>query len=220
MSLVIFDLDNTLLRGDSDYLWGKYLIEKGAVDREYHQQQNDRYYQEYLNGQMDIMAFLHFQLAPLSRIPLPDLLKLREDFISDCIKPIITDEAKALVEKHRQKSDNLLIITATNDFVTRPIADLFAIDELIATNAECINGQYTGKVSGIPSYQQGKVTRLHSWLIDTDNNLRDSWFYSDSHNDLPLLKEVDNPVAVNPDPQLAAYAEQAGWQIIHLSAPE
>lgn len=220
MSLAIFDLDNTLLRGDSDYLWGKYLIEKGAVDGEYHQQQNDRYYQEYLNGQMDIMAFLDFQLAPLSRIPLTDLLQLREEYINECIKPIITDEAKALVEKHRQQNDSLIIITATNDFVTRPIADLFAIDELIATNAECINGRYTGKVSGIPSYQQGKVTRLHSWLSDTDNNMRDSWFYSDSHNDLPLLKEVDNPVAVNPDPQLAAYAEQAGWQIMHLSAPK
>ncbi len=219
MALAIFDLDNTLLRGDSDYLWGLYLIDKGAVDRESHQLQNERFYQEYLNGQMDIMAFLRFQLAPLSQIPLPELLQMREEYINDCIKPIITDEAKALVEKHRQQGDTLLIITATNDFVTRPIADLFGIDELIATNAEHINGRYTGKVSGIPSYQQGKVARLHSWLTDNDGSMRDSWFYSDSHNDLALLQEVDNPVAVNPDPQLAVHAEQSGWQIIHLADP-
>ena len=219
MALAIFDLDNTLLRGDSDYLWGMYLIEKGAVDRESHRQQNERFYQEYLNGQMDISAFLLFQLAPLSHIPMPELLQMREEYINDHIKPIITDEAKALVEKHRQQGDTLVIITATNDFVTRPIADLFDIDVLIATNAECINGRYTGKVSGIPSYQQGKVTRLHSWLTDNDGSMRDSWFYSDSHNDLPLLQEVDNPVAVNPDPQLAVHAEQSGWQIIHLADP-
>ncbi len=220
MALAIFDLDNTLLRGDSDYLWGMYLIEKGAVDRESHQQQNERFYQEYLNGQMDIKAFLRFQLAPLSCIPMPELLQIREEYINDRIKPIITDEAKALVEKHRQQGDNLLIITATNDFVARPIAGLFGVDELIATNAECINGQYTGEVSGIPSYQQGKVTRLHNWLTESASSMHDSWFYSDSHNDLPLLQEVDNPVAVNPDPQLAAYAKQSGWQVIQLAEPK
>jgi len=219
VALAIFDLDNTLLRGDSDYLWGMYLIEKGAVDRAFHQQQNERFYREYLNGKMDIRAFLRFQLAPLSRIPIPELLQMREEFINGHIKPIITGEAKALVEKHRQQGDTLLIITATNDFVTRPIADLFDIDELIATNAECINGQYTGNVSGTPSYQEGKVTRLHSWLTETDNNLRDSWFYTDSYNDLPLLQEVDNPVAINPDPRLAKYAKQSGWQILNLTAP-
>ncbi len=220
MALTIFDLDNTLLRGDSDYLWGLYLIEKGAVDRDSHQQQNEKFYQEYLQGQMDIMAFLRFQLAPLAHIPLPQLLQIREEYINACIKPIITDEAKALVEKHRKRGDTLLIITATNDFVTRPIADLFGIENLIATNAECINGQYTGGVSGIPSYQQGKVTRLHDWLAESGSSMRGSNFYSDSHNDLPLLQEVDNPVAVNPDPQLAAYARQTGWQVIHLADPE
>jgi len=219
VALAIFDLDNTLLRGDSDYLWGMYLIDKGTVDRESHQRENERFYQEYLNGQMDIMAFLRFQLAPLARIPMPELLQMREEYLEHYIKPIITQQARELVEKHRQQGDTLIIITATNDFVTRPIADLFGIDELIATNAENINGRYTGKVSGIPSYQQGKVARLHSWLTDKDGSMRDSWFYSDSHNDLPLLQEVDNPVAVNPDPQLAVYAVQSGWQIIHLSDP-
>ena len=220
MALAIFDLDNTLLRGDSDYLWGMYLIDKGTVDRESHQRENERFYQEYLNGQMDIMAFLRFQLAPLARIPMPELLQMREEFLEHYIKPIITQQARELVEKHRQQGDTLIIITATNDFVTRPIAELFGVNELIATNAELIENQYTGAVSGIPSYQQGKVTRLHEWLDKTDNDMQGSWFYSDSHNDLPLLEEVDNPVAVNPDPQLARHAEKAGWQVLTLADPE
>ena len=219
MALAIFDLDNTLLRGDSDYLWGMYLIDKGAVDQESHQLENERFYQEYLNGQMDIMAFLRFQLAPLSRIPMPELLQMRDEYLENYIKPIISEEAQELVEKHRQQGDTLLIITATNDFVTRPIADLFTIDELIATNAEVIDNQYTGAVSGVPSYQQGKVVRLNDWLVKTGNTLKGSWFYSDSHNDLPLLEKVDHPVAVNPDPQLAKHAELAGWQVLSLMDP-
>lgn len=220
MALAIFDLDNTLLRGDSDYLWGMYLIDKGAVDRESHQRENDRFYREYLKGQMDIMAFLHFQLAPLARHSMSELKQMRDDYLNRYIKPIITRHALDLVEKHRQQGDTLLIITATNDFVTRPIADLFGIDELIATRAEIKNNQYTGAVSGVPSYQRGKITRLHEWLDVTGNDMRDSWFYSDSHNDLPLLLEVDHPVAVNPDPQLAEYAENAGWQVLTLADPE
>ncbi|MCK5360117.1 MAG: HAD family hydrolase [Gammaproteobacteria bacterium] len=219
MTLAIFDLDNTLLRGDSDYLWGMYLIEKGAVDQESHQHENERFYQEYLKGQMDIMAFLRFQLAPLARIPMPELLQMRDEYLERYIKPIITKQAKDLIDTHRQRGDTLLIITATNDFVTRPIADIFAIDELIATNAELIDNRYTGAVSGKPSYQEGKVQRLNDWLEKTGNTLTGSWFYSDSHNDLPLLKIVDHPVAVNPDPQLAKYAEQAGWQVLTLAEP-
>ncbi len=219
MALAIFDLDNTLLRGDSDYLWGMYLIDKGAVDQESHQRENERFYQEYLNGQMDIMAFLRFQLAPLARIPMPELLQMREEYLENYIEPIITEQARALVEKHRQQGDTLLIISATNDFVTRPIADLFAIDELIATNAELIDNQYTGAVSGVPSYQEGKVLRLNDWLKKTGNTLKGSWFYSDSHNDLPLLQKVDHPVAVNPDPQLAKHAAQLGWQVLTLVDP-
>ena len=220
MALAIFDLDNTLLRGDSDYLWGMYLIDKGAVERESHQRENDRFYQEYLSGQMDIMAFLRFQLAPLARIPMPELIQMREDYIEHYIKPIITTQALKLVDKHRQRGDTLLLITATNDFVTRPIADLFGIDELIATTAEIIENQYTGAVSGVPSYKEGKVIRLHKWLNEKNYNMQGSWFYSDSHNDLPLLLEVDNPVAVNPDPELARHARQAGWQVLTLADPE
>jgi HAD superfamily hydrolase (TIGR01490 family) len=207
-----------------------YLIDKGAVDQESHQRENERFYQEYLNGQMDIMAFLRFQLAPLARIPMPELLQMREEYLENYIEPIITQEARDLVEKHRLQGDTLLIISATNDFVTRPIADLFAIDELIATNAELIDNQYTGAVSGVPSYQEGKVLRLNDWLKKTGNDLRGSCFYSDSHNDLPLLQIVDHPVAVNPDPQLAKHAEKAGpqlakhaaqlgWQVLTLVDP-
>jgi HAD superfamily hydrolase (TIGR01490 family) len=220
VALAIFDLDNTLLRGDSDYLWGIYLINEGAVDAESHQRENERFYQEYLKGQMDIMAFLRFQLAPLAKIPLDKLLAMREDFLQGVIEPIITDEARRLVERHRESGDTLLIITATNDFVTRPIADMLSIENLIATQAEMIAGQFTGEVKGIPSYQQGKVTRLHEWLAATSNTMEGSWFYSDSHNDLPLLLEVDNPVAVNPDPQLDRHARRAGWPVIHLPDPE
>ena len=220
VALAIFDLDNTLLRGDSDYLWGMYLIDKGAVDEESHRQQNDRFYQEYMNGQMDIMAFLRFQLAPLARTPLSELLQMREDYIENYIKPLITQQALDLVDKHRQRGDVLLIITATNDFVTRPIADLFGIDELIATNAEFKNNQYTGAVSGTPSFQKGKISRLHEWIKKTGYDMQGSWFYSDSHNDLPLLQEVDNPVAVNPDQKLAEYARHAGWQVLTLTDPE
>lgn len=220
MALAIFDLDNTLLRGDSDYLWGMYLIDKGAVDEESHQRENERFYQEYIKGQMDIMAFLRFQLAPLARIPLPELLQMRKDYIENFIKPIITEQALELVNKHRQQGDVLLIITATNDFVTRPIADLFDIDDLIATNAELKNNQYTGAVSGTPCFQKGKISRLREWLDETGHDMQGSWFYSDSHNDLPLLQEVDNPVAVNPDPTLAKYAQRAGWKVITLADPE
>jgi HAD superfamily hydrolase (TIGR01490 family) len=220
VALAIFDLDNTLLRGDSDYLWGIYLIDEGAVDAESHQRENERFYQEYLKGQMDIMAFLRFQLAPLAKIPLDKLLAMREDFLQGVIEPIITDEARRLVERHRESGDTLLIITATNDFVTRPIADMLSIENLIATQAEMIAGQFTGEVKGIPSYQQGKVTRLHEWLAATSNTMEGSWFYSDSHNDLPLLLEVENPVAVNPDPQLDRHARAAGWPVIHLPDPE
>ncbi|MEN8713085.1 MAG: HAD family hydrolase [Arenicellales bacterium] len=220
MALAIFDLDNTLLRGDSDYLWGMYLIDKGAVDEESHQRENERFYQEYLKGQIDIMAFLRFQLAPLARIPLSELLQMREDYIENFIKPIITEQALELVDKHRQQGDVLLIITATNDFVTRPIADLFGIDDLIATNAELKNNQYTGAVSGTPCFQKGKISRLREWLDETGHDMQGSWFYSDSHNDLPLLQEVDNPVAVNPDPTLAEYAQRAGWKVLTLADPE
>lgn len=218
--LAILDLDNTLLRGDSDYLWGCFLVEKKRVDPEFHAAENDRFYREYEAGQMDIMEFLRFQLEPLKRIPMDDLRQLRSEYLDRYIKPIITDQALGLVEHHRRNQAELLIITATNSFITRPIADMFGIDHLIATEPEIVEGRYTGEVAGIPSYREGKVTRLNDWLEAHGADMKDSWFYSDSYNDLPLLSMVDNPVAVNPDDRLRSHAEEAGWEILSMDPVE
>ena len=215
--LAILDLDNTLLRGDSDYLWGCFLIDKEVVDPDHHQAENDRFYREYEAGQMDIMAFLNFQLEPLNRIAMDRLLALREEYLHTCIEPIITDQARELVESHRENNAELLIITATNSFITRPIADLFDIHNLIATEPEIIAGKYTGRVTGLPSYQEGKVTRLNEWLTSNEMTLDNSWFYSDSYNDLPLLDIVDHPVAVDPDDRLRQHAQTQGWTILDMT---
>ena len=216
MALAIFDLDNTLLAGDSDYLWGQYLSEKGYVDAESYQRANQDFYDQYLAGAMDIDAFLDFQLAPLALQSFDELVKWREDYLASKIDPIILPAAISLIEQHKQQGDTLLIITATNDFITAPIAEKLGISNLIATKAEFSEGRYTGKVIDTPSYQQGKVTRLKKWLNERQQSLAGSYFYSDSHNDLPLLNLVDHPVAVDPDPQLQQFAEQANWQIISL----
>ncbi len=216
MALALFDLDNTLLAGDSDYLWGVFLGERGVVDADYYASENERFYSEYKQGRLDIMEFLAFSLKPLADNPLPELLQLREAFIDEKIRPLITGASRELVDKHRQQGDTLMIITATNAFVTRPIADLFGIGNLIATDPEMLDGRYTGRVSGQPSFQQGKVTRLNDWLDGQSIGLSDSWFYSDSHNDIPLLDLVDNPVAVDPDEKLQGYAAERGWPVISL----
>jgi len=214
MALALFDLDHTLLRGDSDYAWGGFLERNGIVDAERHRRENDRFYQQYLDGKLDIYEFLDFQLAPLAQHPRARLEQWREEYLRSDIAPMIGPEAKALVEKHRKRGDTLVIITATNSFVTRPIAGLFGIEHLIATEPETEQGEFTGKVSGQPSFQEGKVKRLKAWLADHDETLEDSWFYSDSHNDLPLLEAVEHPVAVNPDDRLANTARQRGWPVI------
>lgn len=216
MYLAIFDLDNTLLRGDSDYLWGTFLIDNGYVDAEYHRRENDRFYREYEQGTMDIMAFLRFQLAPLTRFTMSELHVMRDRYLQNCIVPIVTRAARDLVEQHRSRGACLLVVTATNSFITRPIVDMFGIEHLIATEPELVDGRYTGRVSGTPSYREGKIERLRQWLQEHDQSMDDSWFYSDSHNDLPLLEMVDNPVAVNPDVQLRRRATQRGWPIIRL----
>jgi HAD superfamily hydrolase (TIGR01490 family) len=216
MVLAIFDLDNTLLAGDSDYLWGRFLVEQGIVDGDYYERENERFYQQYKAGELDIHEFLRFSLAPLRNNPPERLRRLREAFIEQRISPLITDNARQLVEKHRQAGDKLMIITATNAFVTRPIADRFGIEALIATEPETLDGQFTGEVEGEPSFREGKVTRLRQWLEANGADLRGSWFYSDSHNDLPLLEQVDNPVAVNPDDTLAEVARSRQWPILRL----
>jgi HAD superfamily hydrolase (TIGR01490 family) len=217
VSLAIFDLDQTLLRGDSDHAWGEFLVEQGAVDRARFTAENDRYYAAYLAGTLDIYEFLEqHQLRPLAEHDRRTLERWRTDFMRTRILPLITPAARTLVDQHRARGDTLMIITATNRFITAPIAAEFGITELIATDPEERDGQFTGKVSGVPSYREGKVTRLTDWLHDRHQSLDDSWFYSDSHNDLPLLSIVDHPVAVNPDDILRREAQQRGWQILPL----
>lgn len=216
MSLAIFDLDNTLLSGDSDYAWGQFLIEQNAVEREVYERENRRYYEEYKAGKLDILEFLAFALQPLRRYDLAQLNAWHRRFMHDKVRPMIQPAARALVEKHRGAGDTLLIITATNSFITRPIAAEFGVEHLLATEPEQIDGRFTGGVRGIPCFREGKVARLRAWLQLQRQTLEGSWFYSDSHNDLPLLNIVDHPVAVTPDAILKSHAQQKGWPIIDL----
>lgn len=216
MALAIFDLDNTLLNGDSDYLWGQFLAQQGHVDGPSYEKENQRFYEEYVAGILDIYEFLEFSLTPLSRITISELTSLHEQFMNECIRPIITSSSKRLIQKHTLSGDTLLIITATNLFITAPIAKELKIVNILATEPEIFNDRYTGKVSGIPCFRNGKVERLKIWLKQTGNNLSNSYFYSDSHNDLALLELVKYPVAVDPDDTLRSHAEMKGWKIISL----
>jgi len=216
MSLCIFDLDNTLLNGDSDYLWGQFLVEQGIVDADVYERKNQEFYDQYKQGTLDIYEFLEFSLQPLSQHPIQQLLEWREQFMREKIEPIILDKGRELIAKHRSEGYTLMIITATNAFVTRPIADALGIELLLATEPEMIDNQYSGKVEGIPCFQDGKVIRLEQWLETNQNNLDDSWFYSDSHNDIPLLQQVSHAVAVDPDDTLRDYAQTQPWPVISL----
>ncbi len=216
MSLAIFDLDNTLLAGDSDYLWGQFLVERGIVDAEAYEKANEHFYEQYRKGSLDIAEFLQFALKPLADNEPEQLYAWREEFIEEKIKPILLPAAHDVVERHRRAGDMLIVITATNRFVTEPIVKLYGIEHLIATTPEFQNGRYTGRFEGTPCFQQGKVTRLHEWIAENDFGLDDSWFYSDSHNDLPLLAKVSNPVAVDPDEALSRIAMERGWPVISL----
>lgn len=216
MTLAIFDLDNTLLGGDSDYLWGRFLCEKGIVDGRKYDRENLRFYEEYKAGTLNIHEFLRFSLRPLSEHDMETLAGWHKQFMKEKIEPIMLPKAAALLQKHRAQGHYLLIITATNRFVTEPIAKALGVDELIATDPEIINGRYSGGVSGVPCFQQGKVTRLEQWLHHTGNNLAGSYFYSDSRNDIPLLEMVENPVAVDPDETLEDHAFSKGWPVISL----
>lgn len=216
MSIAIFDLDNTLLGGDSDALWGTFISEQGIVDAEFYAKENQRFYDEYQAGRLDIYEFLNFSLKPLSEHSLTTLNKLHQQFMQEKIAPIMLPAAKALLKTHRDQGHLLMIITATNRFVTAPIAELLDVDVLIATDPEIIDNRYSGKVAGIPCFQNGKVERLNQWLEENNRTLGESWFYSDSQNDLPLLDMVNHPVAVDPDPTLTEHAVQRGWPLITL----
>jgi HAD superfamily hydrolase (TIGR01490 family) len=216
VTLAIFDLDNTLLGGDSDNLWGEFVCERGLVEADDFAARNNQFYADYKAGTLDIDAYLRFALSTLVGHPKAELDAWHREFMASKIRPILLPKARALLEKHRRRGDQLLIITATNAFITRPIAELLGVSELIACEGEIVDGRYTGEPSGIPSYHEGKVTRLRAWLAERGLDLDGAWFYSDSHNDLPLLELVDNPVAVDPDDRLRARALEAGWPVISL----
>lgn len=221
MALTLFDLDNTLLTGDSDHAWMEFLGSRGIVDAEQFNRRNDQFYADYVAGQLDIRAFLDFQLTPLTAHPRAQLDAWHREYLQERVLPMISNRARALVEDHRQQGDQLVIITATNRFVTAPIAKEFGIEHLLATEIEeNTAGDFTGKTVGTPCFQAGKIERLRHWLQeqghDWQQSLQGSTFYSDSYNDLPLLETVEHPVAVNPDQRLQAHAAAQGWPILSL----
>ncbi len=221
MKLALFDLDNTLLNGDSDFEWAQFLIGKGVLDREVHEATNIAFFEQYKAGTLDIHAFLDFQLAPLARHPRAELDAWHREFLAARIRPLISPAARALVRQHAAAGDLLAIVTATNSFVTGPIACEFGIPHLIATIPAQDNGRFTGQPRGTPSFREGKIVRVDAWLESLGlwlGSFEQSWFYSDSHNDLPLLEKVTHPVAVDADQTLAQVAAERDWLRISLRA--
>ncbi|WP_062261797.1 HAD family hydrolase [Endozoicomonas arenosclerae] len=217
MTLAIFDLDNTLIAGDSDYLWGQFMANEGMVDAAKFNEGNDYFYRQYEAGTMVLSEYLDFCLEPLTHYTLDELKVWHDKFMANTIRPIMLEKAASLLKKHRDQGDHLMIITATSRFVTEPIARELGVDTLLAIDLEINNNRYTGKVVGTPTYQEGKVIRLKEWLKENPEfSLEGSYFYSDSKNDLPLLNQVDYPFAVDSDPELTAEAKQKGWPVISL----
>lgn len=221
MRLAIFDLDNTLIAGDSDHAWGEFLVDNNIVDKDKYKQANDRFYADYERGELDINAYLKFSLAPLTQFNADQLGKLHQQFMLDKIDPMRLTKAEQLLQQHRAQGDYLLIITSTNRFITQPIADSLKVDHILATEAEIIDGLYTGNIIGTPCYQAGKITRLQQWLTQAESfgfsgDMEGCLFYSDSINDLPLMQQVDNPIAVDPDSALKQHAKDKHWKIISL----
>ncbi len=217
--LALFDLDNTLLAGDSDYEWGQFLIDVGVVEREAYERQNAEFYEQYKAGTLDIHEFLGFALRPLAEHEPQDLARWHGEFMATRILPMIGEPARALVRWHLEAGDLCAVVTATNSFVTAPIAREFGVPHLVATDPEMANGRYTGRVAGTPCFREGKIARVDGWLAGLGRRIEDfpdSHFYSDSHNDLPLLARVTRPFAVDPDDTLAAEAKRRGWPIMSL----
>ena len=217
--LTLFDLDNTLLAGDSDYEWGQFLIDRGVLDRDAYEVRNTAFFEQYKAGTLDIHAYLQFALEPLARHTPEDLARWHADFMATRIRPMIGRQAQALVRRHLDAGDLCAVVTATNSFVTAPIAREFGIPHLIATEPERAGDRFTGRVAGTPCFKEGKITRVQDWLAGLGRPLEDfslSTFYSDSQNDLPLLSLVKQPVAVDPDEKLAAEAARRGWPVISL----
>lgn len=216
MTLALFDLDETLISSDSDHEWGEYVADQGLVDVAAHKARNDAFYEDYKAGVLDIDEYLAFSCSVLTQYTMEELHGFRAAFFEERVRPILLPKAENLVKEHQARGDTLLVITSTIEFVTRPIVDYFGIETLIAPMPEIQDNRYTGRITGTPSFGAGKVTRLMSWLEQSDESLQGSTFYSDSHNDLPLLRVVSHPVAVDPDPILQAEAEEKQWQIITL----
>jgi HAD superfamily hydrolase (TIGR01490 family) len=219
MHVMLFDLDNTLLAGDSDFEWAQFLIEKGVLDREVYEARNQEFYDHYKAGTLDIHAFLDFQLKPLSRHPRKQLDDWHAEFMREKIRPLILPKARELVDRALAEADLTAIVTATNRFVTAPIAREFGVEHLLATEPEEVEGEFTGRASGVPCFREGKIARVEEWLANMGIEWREiehSVFYSDSLNDLPLLETVGTPVAVDPDPTLLAHAQKHGWSVISL----
>ena len=223
MNLALFDLDHTLIPTDSDHEWGRFLVRQGVVDEESYRSKNDEFYGHYKAGTLDIQAFLRFALAPLAANPRDRLDALRQRFMHEVIDPVMTPQARALVYKHLEAGDLCAVVTATNSFVTAPIVAAFGIKHLIATEPATVDGkpesQFTGEVDGVPSFREGKITRVDAWLKSQGahwNDFGTTYFYSDSANDLPLLEKASEPIATNPDDRLRHHAAAAGWRIMDL----
>jgi HAD superfamily hydrolase (TIGR01490 family) len=222
MNLTLFDLDNTLLACDSDYEWGQFLVDRGVLGRAEYEAQNAAFYEQYKAGTLDIHEFLGFALRPLAEHAPADLERWHAEFMAARILPAISATARAMVRRHLDAGDLCAVVTATNSFVTGPIAREFGVPHLVATEPERVAGRFTGRVAGIPCFREGKIRRVDAWLASQGRVLKDfpqSSFYSDSHNDLPLLERVTRPVAVDPDPKLAAVARARGWPEVSLRFP-
>jgi HAD superfamily hydrolase (TIGR01490 family) len=216
LSLAIFDLDNTLIAGDSDFLWGQFLVDNDIVDSEVYARTNQYFYEQYQAGTLDIHEYARFAFKPLAEHPLDTLQEWRDRFMEEYIRPIMLPDARNLIDEHRAKGDLLMIITATNRFITELIARDFGIAHLLATEPRVVDGHFVAEIDGIPCFQRGKVDRLMEWMARHDETLEGSWFYSDSHNDEPLLEMVDNPVAVDADKLLEETARKNGWKLMSL----
>ena len=216
MPIALFDLDNTLIAGDSDHRWGEFVCERGLADPVTHRRRNDEFYRDYLAGDLDVDAYLRFALGPIAGLHVAEVATLQAAFLDAAIEPMRLPKAEALLESHRQRGHTRVIITATHTVVTRPIANRLGVEHLIGSEAEVVDDHYTGAPIGTPSFREGKVSRFLEWQAQHGLGGEETWFYSDSHNDLPLLGQVDHPVAVNPDPQLEAEASARGWPILDL----
>ncbi|WP_417067280.1 HAD family hydrolase [Niveibacterium terrae] len=219
MNLALFDLDNTLIAGDSDYEWGQFIVEHGLVDRAEYEARNAAFHEQYKAGTLNIFEFLAFALAPLASRPRAELDALHALFMREKIAGMWLPAAQALVDRHREAGDLCAVVTATNAFVTGPIVRKFGIPHMVATTPEQRDGNFTGAPRGTPAFQAGKIERVEHWLESQGlhwGSFARSWFYSDSHNDLPLLTRVSDPVAIDPDPVLLRHAQQAGWPVLRL----